>query len=148
MDQAESKEIETQERASSIASLTQAWAEIQKEVVLRPIGNELDLARMRIFADMLVDTFGDDDTHCLYSLYELALDLIERWESEHVLVPSAPPREVLRFLLEQNNLKQKDIADIASPTLVSDILAGRRQISKRLARALASRFRVDIALFI
>jgi HTH-type transcriptional regulator/antitoxin HigA len=51
-------------------------------------------------------------------------------------------------LLEANNLKQKDLIDLASPTLVSDILAGRRVISKRLAKRLAERFRVDIAAFI
>jgi HTH-type transcriptional regulator/antitoxin HigA len=67
---------------------------------------------------------------------------------EHVFIPAATPTAVLRHLLEVNNLKQKDLEDIASQTLVSDILNGRRQISKRLAKALAARFNVDIAAFI
>jgi hypothetical protein len=76
------------------------------------------------------------------------LDLIEHWESAHVAMPSAPPREVLRLLLASNKLKQKDLSDIASSTLLSDILAGRREISKRLAKLLAARFHVNIGAFI
>ena len=97
---------------------------------------------------MLADAVGEDEGHPLYSLYEIALDLIEQWEDKHISIPAAPPREVLRHLLEANNFKRKDLMDIASPTLVSDILAGRRDISKRLAKCLAARFRVDIAAFI
>lgn len=103
---------------------------------------------MRVLADALADTVGDDEDHSLYSLFEIAMGLIERWEDEHVSIPKAAPSEVLRHLLEVNNLKQKDLGDIASTSLVSDILAGRRAISKRLAKALALRFRVDIAAFI
>jgi HTH-type transcriptional regulator/antitoxin HigA len=74
--------------------------------------------------------------------------LIEQWENENVSIPDTPPREVLRYLLEEHNLKQKDLGDLASPTLISDILAGRREISKRLAKSLAERFHVDIGAFV
>jgi HTH-type transcriptional regulator/antitoxin HigA len=106
------------------------------------------LAQAQALANALADEVGDDENHPLYSLFEIAMELIERWENEHVSVPVVAPREVLRHLLEANNLRQKDLEEIASPALVSDILAGRREISKRLARALATRFRVDISAFI
>jgi len=103
---------------------------------------------MQTLANSLADELGDDDSHPLYSMFELVLDLIERWEETHVKIAPAPPREVLRHLLEANNLKQKDLAGIASQTLVSDILAGRREISKRVAKLLAARFNVDVSAFI
>ena len=62
--------------------------------------------------------------------------------------PSAEPREVLRHLLETHGLKQKDLADIASPTVVSDTLAGRRAISKKVAKALAVRLGTDVGAFL
>lgn len=136
------------EQSHSLPELTKAWAAVQGQMALRPIRTDEDFKRMRAMADTLADSVGDDESHPLYSLFEIAIGLIERWEDEHVSIPQAAPSEILRHLLEVNNLKQKDLEDIASNSLVSDILAGRRAISKRLAKALALRFRVDIAAFI
>lgn len=135
-------------QSDAMLGLTQAWSALQEHALLRPIRDVEDFARIRMLANALADTVGDDEDHPLFSLFEITLELIERWEDEHVSIPTAEPKEVLRYLLEANNLKQKDLVDIASPTLISDILAGRREISKRLAKSLAERFRVDIAAFI
>ena len=81
-------------------------------------------------------------------MLELTMELIERWEDEHVVIPDTEPKEVLRYLLEENDLKQKDLSDIASPTLISDILAGRREISRVLAKRLADRFNVNVSAFL
>ena len=115
--------------------------------LLRPIQNETDFKRIHALADELADEVGDDNNHPLFSLFEITMSLIERWEDENVSIPELAPKEILRFLLEQNNLKQKDLIDIASPTLISDILAGRRDISKSLARNLSKRFHIDISAF-
>jgi HTH-type transcriptional regulator / antitoxin HigA len=134
--------------SGGLTDLAQAWSAFQNHVSLRPVRDNADYERMVQLADLLADTVGDDESHPLYSLFELAMQLIERWENEHIEIPEAEPREVLRFLLETNDLKQKDLADIASQTLISDILAGRRAISKRLAQALAERFHVNIGAFV
>jgi HTH-type transcriptional regulator/antitoxin HigA len=134
--------------SKSLPELTQAWVAFQDRAGLRPIRSEADFQHIRTLANTLADDVGDDESHPLYSLFEIVLEMIERWEDEYVKIAPAPPREVLRHLLEANNLKQKDLADIASQTLVSDILAGRREISKRLAKALAARFNVDVGAFI
>lgn len=132
----------------SMPELARAWQAVQVYTILRPIRSEADFARMRALADSLADCVGDDGGHPLYSLFEIAMELMERWEDGQVGIPEASPREVLRYLLEENNLKQKDISDIASQTLISDILAGRREISRRLAKLLAARFHVGIGAFI
>lgn len=140
--------MNTQALHSGLPEIATAWANFQHFVQLRPIRTEDDYERIRDLADALADVVGDNEEHQLYSLFALTMDLLERWEDEHVEIPNAPPREVLRHLLEVNDLKQKDLADIASQTLISDILSGRRQISKRLAKSLAERFHIDIAAFI
>lgn len=135
-------------QSNALPEITRAWMTFQDHAGLRPIRNAADFDRVQALANALADDVGDDDQHPLYSLFEIVMDMIERWEDQHVQIAPAPPREVLRHLLEANNLKQKDLEGIASQTLVSDILAGRREISKRLAKALAERFHVDISAFI
>lgn len=138
-----------QNQSSSVTpELTKAWATLQAHALLRPIRNDADFERVHALADDLSDEVGDDESHPLFSLFELAMELIEKWEGEHVEIPDTEPKEVLRFLLEENDLKQKDLSDIASPTLVSDILAGRREISRALAKNLAARFNVNASVFL
>jgi HTH-type transcriptional regulator/antitoxin HigA len=121
---------------------------LQEHAALRPIRTRADFERMHALADRLADEVGDNEAHPLFSLFEIAMDLIERWESENVSLPAGAPRELLRFLLDEHRLKQKDLADIASPGLISDILAGRREISKNLAKDLARRFNVSASAFL
>lgn len=138
-----------QTQSSSVTpELAKAWASVQDYALLRPVRNNADFKRLHAFANDLADEVGDDESHPLFSLFEIAMELIEKWESEHIAVPDLAPKEILRFLLEQNNLKQKDLSDIASPTLISDILAGRREISRVLAKALSSRFNISASAFL
>jgi HTH-type transcriptional regulator/antitoxin HigA len=136
------------EQSFDLPELAHAWSAFQKHVKLEPIRTEADFERIQQLADTLALVVGTDRSHPLSSLYELAMGLIEQWEDVNVTLPPAPPREVLRYLLEEHDLKQEDLEDIASPTVISDILAGRREISRRLAKALAERFHVDIGAFI
>lgn len=128
--------------------LAKAWAALQHHALLRPIRNHTDFQRVHALADTLSDEVGDDESHSLFSLFELTIELIQRWEEDHVVIPDTEPKEVLRFLLEENNLKQKDLCEIASPTLISDILAGRREISRALAKSLSIRFHVNVSAFL
>lgn len=134
--------------SGGMPELAKAWTTFQKDVGLRPIRDDSDYERITELANSLADEVGSNEDHPLYSLFELAMELIERWEDEHVQIPEAEPREVLRYLLEENSLKQKDLEEIASQTLISDILAGRRAISKRLAKSLAERFHVEVGAFL
>ena len=74
--------------------------------------------------------------------------LIERYESEHFSIPDASPGEVLRFLLEHNNLTQRDIADeLGSETTVSLVLSGKRPLTREHIEKLSRRFDVSPAVF-
>lgn len=69
-------------------------------------------------------------------------------EAAHVSIPDASPREVLRFLMEQQGLSQSDLSDCAPQSRISEILNGRREICKGLSKALAKRFGVGAGVFI
>jgi HTH-type transcriptional regulator/antitoxin HigA len=73
---------------------------------------------------------------------------VEAYEDEHYPLPDAEPREVLRFLMDQHGLKQEDLADMAPQNRISDILNGKRAISKAMAKKLAQRFRVHADVFL
>jgi HTH-type transcriptional regulator/antitoxin HigA len=99
-------------------------------------------------ANTISDHLSSNGEDPLADLHAIVTDLIGRWEAHSVTIPKEEPREVLRHLLETHGLKQKDLIGIASPTVVSDILAGRRAISKKVAKALASRFHMDVSAFL
>ena len=58
------------------------------------------------------------------------------------------PREILAFLMQENGLKQADLADIAPQSNISAILAGKRPIGNAMAIKLAKRFHVSPELFL
>jgi hypothetical protein len=64
----------------------------------------------------------------------------------HVLTHTEYDR--LEFLMEQQGLKQEDLADCAPQSCISEILNGKRTISKEIAKCLAKRFKVSVDLFI
>jgi HTH-type transcriptional regulator / antitoxin HigA len=60
-----------------------------------------------------------------------------------------PPHEMVRYLMEQRGLRQADLAPvIGSRAQVSDLVNGRRGISKAQAKKLAQFFHVSAELFI
>jgi HTH-type transcriptional regulator/antitoxin HigA len=81
-------------------------------------------------------------------LAELLTLLIEDFEDRKYRLPRAKPLEVLHFLMEQHGLRQKDLADVfGTPSIVSEILSGKRGMSKDHIRRLSRRFHVSPELF-
>jgi HTH-type transcriptional regulator/antitoxin HigA len=79
---------------------------------------------------------------------ELMTLLIDHHESEHFPVPEAEPADVLRFLLEQNGLSQRDVApELGSESTVSLVLSGERQLNRDDIARPSRRFNVSPAVF-
>ena len=74
---------------------------------------------------------------------------IEKFEDEHYPIPPSTPQQVLLHLMEANRIKQENlIGVIGSRGVVSEVVNGKRSISKAQAKALAEFFSVDVGLFI
>jgi HTH-type transcriptional regulator/antitoxin HigA len=132
-------------------ALAPAWNTFQRALPVRlaAIHNQADYERAVEFMNQLLDVVGDDEEHELADMLELLGQLIEDYESQHYALPNAEPSQVLRFLMEQHDLKQADLAsELGTQSVVSEILSGRRQINVRQAKALAQRFGVSAAVFI
>ena len=79
---------------------------------------------------------------------ELLTVLIERYEAEHYPVPDADPIDVLRFLLDQNGLSQREIAaELGSESTVSLVLSGKRRLNRDHIARLSRRFHVSPSVF-
>jgi HTH-type transcriptional regulator/antitoxin HigA len=50
--------------------------------------------------------------------------------------------------MEENGLKQKDLSDLGSQGVVSEILSGKRALNIRQIKALSNRFNVSASVFI
>jgi HTH-type transcriptional regulator / antitoxin HigA len=107
-----------------------------------------DYKRASAVMDQLLDEVGEDEKHPLAEVLDYLSNQVETYETNHVKIPDAPPRDVLRFLMEQQGLTQSDLANCAPQSRISEILNGRREISKDLAKALAKRFEVNVGMFI
>lgn len=82
-------------------------------------------------------------------LLELISDLIEKYEDEHYPIPESTPTEVLNFLMEDRGLKQSDLLPVfGSSGIASEVVNGKRSISKTQAKKLAEFFNVSVELFI
>jgi HTH-type transcriptional regulator / antitoxin HigA len=79
---------------------------------------------------------------------ELLTLLIERYEEEKYALPDASPVDVLRFLIAQHGLKQRDLApDLGSESVVSEVLSGKRKLNAAHIEQLSKRFHVSPAVF-
>lgn len=83
-------------------------------------------------------------------LLDLLVTLIEDFEEKaYPMGESISPARMLRSLMQDHNLKQTDMLDIfGSQGVVSQVLNGKREISKSQARRLSQRFRLPVDVFI
>ena len=81
-------------------------------------------------------------------LADLLTLLIEDYEEKHYQLPKASPLEVIGFLMDQHGLKQKDLVDVfGAPSIVSEVMRGKRELNKEQIRRLSERFGVSPELF-
>ncbi len=80
---------------------------------------------------------------------ELMVSLVRTYEEQHYPLPKFTPREMLVYLMEQRKLKQADLVPIfKSRGYVSDVINGKRSISKAHAKELAEFFKLSADLFV
>ena len=91
-----------------------------------------------------------DETEGPFAEYaETLAILIEYYEENHFPMKHASGLEVLKFLMEQNDLKHKDLVGVlGGKSTVSEVFSGKRPLNLRHIRILADEFHVKPATFI
>ena len=81
-------------------------------------------------------------------LADLLTLLIEDFEEKHYALKPADPVTVLSELIEAIGLKQKHIVDVfGTPSIVSEVLSGKRKLTTEHIRRLSRRFHVSPEVF-
>lgn len=82
-------------------------------------------------------------------LLKLLVKLVEDFEQRFYKLSKATPLEVLHHLMEDRGVKQSQLWEVfGSKGIASEVLNGKRGISKTHARALANYFQVPADLFV
>lgn len=92
---------------------------------------------------------GEDLSAEEEKLLKLLARLIEDFEERFYQLRNAEPLQVLHHLMEDRDVKPTQLWQVfGSKGITSEVLNGKRAISKTHARALANYFRVSADLFI
>ena len=112
----------------------------------RPIASDEELAEMQKIIDSLLDKLelSQDESDYLNVLGTLVYE----YETSQEIIPDLYGVELLKALLSEFDLKQKDLVPIfKTESIVSDILNNKRQLTVRHIQELADFFQVSPAVF-
>jgi len=132
-----------------------------------PIPLETRSEYVRLLTDTLPSVIHSEEQHAYYlqkieelldheqsmslaetELLGLLTLLVEKFEDEHFELAKSSPIEAVKFLMDQHGLKQKDLADIfGTPSIVSEVLSGKRELNKEHIRRLSEYFHVSPEIF-
>ncbi|MGD1909493.1 MAG: type II toxin-antitoxin system HigA family antitoxin [Rivularia sp. (in: cyanobacteria)] len=112
----------------------------------RPIKSEEDLEKVQNIVDSLLDKekLTEDEEDYLYLLGML----IEEYEEKQDLVPDIHGIELIKALMVELDMKQKDLIPIfKTESIVSDVLKGKRKMTVEHIQKSAELFRLSPAVF-
>ena len=126
------------------------YGRLLAKVTPRVIATEEEKARAVAIVESLMEKGEREMTPEEDALLDLLTNLIRDYEaSAYPSRRKSKPHEMVAYLLEQRNLKPNGLwTVIGSKGRVSEILAGKRPISKQQAKNLAEFFHVRADLFL
>lgn len=134
-------------RTTAGPAIPDAYLKLVKKFPLRSIRDEAELDAATAFLNDLLRQDLDDGGE----QYRDALtDLIEVYEDRAHPIPDASEADVLRLLMESNDLSQSELSRKAgiSQSTVSAVLGGSRSLTKEQVLTLARFFSVSPAAFL
>jgi len=109
---------------------------------IRPIKNEEDYTQTLNYIESLMD--AKPNTPQMDEL-EVLTTLVEAYEEHHYRIEAPDPIEAIKFRMEQEGLKQKDLVTIVgSKSRVSEILNRKRKLTIEMIRNLHKQLHIPI----
>ena len=123
------------------------YLELVVQFPLRPIHTEEELDRAIRMIDTLIDRehLRTEEKDYL----DVLSDLVEHYEAVHHAIPPLPDGDLLSYLIEAKGVTQIEVANesgIARST-ISEVIAGRRKLSRGQINKLARYFGVEPGAF-
>jgi HTH-type transcriptional regulator/antitoxin HigA len=110
------------------------------------IHNDTDLMRLTEYAENLADILEAGNNE-IESLFDYVVNVIEAYEDLHYPIGKSSPVETLKFLMDQHGHLQKDLTDVAPKSTISEILSGKKEMSKTVIRKLAEKYHTNPSVF-
>lgn len=112
----------------------------------KSIKSEEDLEKTQEIVDNLLDK--EELTEAEEEYLDLLGTLIHEYEQAQNLIPDIYGVDLLKVLINELNLKQKDLVPIfKTESIVSDVLKGKRKLTVEHIQKLAEYFNVSPAVF-
>ncbi|MEM7578334.1 MAG: transcriptional regulator [Cyanobacteria bacterium P01_A01_bin.80] len=114
-----------------------------------PVAIETEDEYERILKIVEELTFKKNRTTEEKALHKLLVILVEAYETQNYPMEESAPHEILQHIMESSGTRQIDLVGIiGSSGVVSEVVNGKRAISKAQAKALSDYFKVSSSLFI
>jgi HTH-type transcriptional regulator / antitoxin HigA len=129
-----------------ISSASPTYLELLQRFPPRPIATPADFAATQAIIDALLDqpALTPDEQDYLNVLGSLVYE----YEEQHVEIPHLSGVALLKALIEEQGLRQKDLVSIfKTESIASAILNGQRQLTVEHIEKLAAYFHVSPAVF-
>jgi HTH-type transcriptional regulator / antitoxin HigA len=123
------------------------YLELIRRFPLRPLRSDADLDAAIVVVDSLIDQAQLSAPEQDY--LDVLSDLVEAYENEAVPMRQVSDAEMLRFLIDQRESAQVEVArqtGIAEST-ISEVLAGKRKLNRSQIGKLARHFHVEPGVF-
>jgi HTH-type transcriptional regulator/antitoxin HigA len=133
---------------AEVEAITSRYEALSLLVPLAPINNVNEYEKAAAMMDRLLDAGGADEEHPLAKLVHTLGLLIEEYDTRHYPAEPVSGLDMLKFLMEQQNLTQADLPEIGSQGVVSEVLRGKRELNVRQIKALADRFGMSSGIFL
>lgn len=125
------------------------YVRLANRIVVKAIESEQEYDRMVAAVEELMNKGEDRLSLEEAALLETMAILVQAHDDRHHPLPPMPPHEILAYLMETSGRTTKDLLPIfATRGRVSEVLSGKRSISKEQAKKLAAFFKVTADLFI
>jgi HTH-type transcriptional regulator/antitoxin HigA len=116
------------------------------ELPPRPIRDEAQLGATEARIDQLLALIRRSRAQDDY--LDLLTRLVKAWEDEHVEIPRLSGVDLVKALCEERGISQRALVPIfGTPSIVSEVLSGRRELQRKHIEGLAAFFQVSPAAF-
>jgi HTH-type transcriptional regulator/antitoxin HigA len=125
------------------------YVRLANRVVIKAIETQQEYDRMVDAVEHLMDKGEERLSPEESALLETMAILVQAYDDRHNPLPPIAPNKMLAYLMETSGRVTRDLLPVfGTRGRVSEILSGKRSISKEQAKKLASVFKVSADLFI
>ena len=110
-------------------------------MIIKPIRTEKDYEITLERIDQLMDSIPNTPE---FDELEILVTLVESYEERHYFIDAPDPISAIKFRMEQEDLKQKDLVPIIGDSaIVSKVLKGQRKLTVEMIKNLHKQLKIQ-----